>query len=133
MKFSPTGRQGLLFGFGASYGYNFPLYTFEKFHIDFELGVSVGFAISRSDRFKMNNTDTDYVIIPNESGRWRMLPYPILSELKACFVFRTLSIKDKFKKEDPEKVMKRREREAAKEAAREAALEKRKEKEEVEE
>ena len=77
----------------------------------------------------MNSTETDYVILPNDSGHWRVIPYPILSELRASFVFRTLSIKDKYKKEDPERVARRRERAAAKEAARAAAKEKKKEQE----
>ena len=126
---SPTGRQGLLFGIGASYGYDFPLYTFKKFCIDFEIGASLGYGVSRYDCYRMNSTETDYVILPNDAGRWRMIPYPILSELRASFVFRTLSIKDKYKKEDPERVARRRERAAEKEAARAAAKEKKKEQE----
>lgn len=131
VKMSPTGRQGILFGIGASYGYDFPLYTFKKFCIDFELGASLGFAVSRYELYRMNNTDTDFVILPDDSMRWRMIPYPILSELRASFAFRTLSIKDKYKKDDPERVARRRERAAAKEAARVAAIEKKKEKEEA--
>ena len=129
VKMSPTGRQGLLFGIGASYGYDFPLYTFKKFCIDFEIGASLGYGVSRYDCYRMNSTETDYVILPNDSGHWRVIPYPILSELRASFVFRTLSIKDKYKKEDPERVARRRERAAEKEAARAAAKEKKKEQE----
>ena len=129
VKMSPTGRQGLLFGIGASYGYDFPLYTFQKFCIDFEIGASLGYGVSRYDCDRMNSTETDYVILPNDSGHWRVIPYPILSELRASFVFRTLSIKDKYKKEDPERVARRRERAAEKEAGRAAAKEKKKEQE----
>ena len=129
VKMSPTGRQGLLCGIGASYGYDFPLYTFKKFCIDFEIGASLGYGVSRYDCYRMNSTETDYVILPNDSGHWRVIPYPILSELRASFVFRTLSIKDKYKKEDPERVARRRERAAEKEAARAAAKEKKKEQE----
>ena len=71
----------------------------------------------------MNSSETDYVYSAARLPGWRVLPYPLLSEIRACFVFRTLSIRDRYKKEDPKKVIRRQERQAAREAARQAKKE----------
>ena len=118
------GIQGPLFGAGALFGYDFPLYTYRHFAIDFELGVAAGFAVTSYDGYTMNRSNTDYIEAPGKSKGWHLCPFPVLSEVKACFVFRTLSIKDKYKKVDSQKLIQKQEAEEAKRLAAEQKAEK---------
>ena len=118
------GIQGPLFGAGALFGYDFPLYTYRHFAIDFELGVAAGLAVTSYDGYTMNRSNTDYIEAPGKSKNWHLCPFPVLSEVKACFVFRTLSIKDKYKKVDSQKLIQKQEAEEAKRLAAEQKAEK---------
>lgn len=118
------GIQGPLFGAGALFGYDFPLYTYRHFAIDFELGVAAGLAVTSYDGYTMNRSNTDYIEAPGKSKGWHLCPFPVLSELKACFVFRTLSIKEKYKKVDSQKLILKQEAEEAKRLAAEQKAEK---------
>ena len=118
------GIQGPLFGAGALFGYDFPLYTYRHFAIDFELGVAAGFAVTSYDGYTMNRSNTDYIEAPGKSKGWHLCPFPVLSEVKACFVFRTLSIKEKYKKVDSQKLILKQEAEEAKRLAAEQKAEK---------
>ena len=118
------GIQGPLFGAGALFGYDFPLYTYRHFAIDFELGVAAGLAVTSYDGYTMNRSNTDYIEAPGKSKGWHLCPFPVLSEVKACFVFRTLSIKDKYKKVDSQKLIQKQEAEEAKRLAAEQKAEK---------
>ena len=118
------GIQGPLFGAGALFGYDFPLYTYRHFAIDFELGVAAGLAVTSYDGYTMNRSNTDYIEAPGKSKGWHLCPFPVLSEVKACFVFRTLSIKEKYKKVDTQKLILKQETEEAKRLAAEQKAEK---------
>lgn len=118
------GIQGPLFGAGALFGYDFPLYTYRHFAIDFELGVAAGLAVTSYDGYTMNRSNTDYIEAPGKSKEWHLCPFPVLSEIKACFVFRTLSIKEKYKKVDSQKLIMKQEAEEAKRLAAEQKAEK---------
>ena len=118
------GIQGPLFGAGALFGYDFPLYTYRHFAIDFELGVAAGLAVTSYDGYTMNRSNTDYIEAPGKSKGWHLCPFPVLSEVKACFVFRTLSIKEKYKKVDSQKLILKQEAEEAKRLAAEQKAEK---------
>ena len=106
------------------FGYDFPLYTYRHFAIDFELGVAAGLAVTSYDGYTMNRSNTDYIEAPGKSKGWHLCPFPVLSEVKACFVFRTLSIKDKYKKVDSQKLIQKQEAEEAKRLAAEQKAEK---------
>lgn len=118
------GIQGPLLGAGALFGYDFPLYTYRHFAIDFELGVAAGLAVTSYDGYTMNRSNTDYIEAPGKSKGWHLCPFPVLSEVKACFVFRTLSIKEKYKKVDSQKLILKQEAEEAKRLAAEQKAEK---------
>lgn len=122
------GIQGPLFGAGALFGYDFPLYTYRHFAIDFELGVAAGLAVTSYDGYTMNRSNTDYIEAPGKSKGWHLCPFPVLSEIKASFVFRTLSIKEKYKKVDSQKLILKQEAEEAKRLAAEQKAEKKAEK-----
>ena len=117
------GIQGPLFGAGALFGYDFPLYTYRHFAIDFELGVAAGLAVTSYDGYTMNRSNTDYIEAPGKSKGWHLCPFPVLSEIKASFVFRTLSIKEKYKKVDSQKLIMKQEAEEAKRLAAEQKAE----------
>ena len=106
------------------FGYDFPLYTYRHFAIDFELGVAAGLAVTSYDGYTMNRSNTDYIEAPGKSKGWHLCPFPVLSEVKACFVFRTLSIKEKYKKVDSQKLILKQEAEEAKRLAAEQKAEK---------
>lgn len=125
------GIQGPLFGAGALFGYDIPLYTYRHFAIDFELGVAVGLGVTSYDSFTMNRSGSDYAIVSERSRGMHLCPFPVVSELKACFVFRTLSIKDKYKKVDARKMILMQEREDARQAAKEKRAEERRLKKEA--
>lgn len=118
------GIQGPLFGAGALFGYDFPLYTYRHFAIDFELGVAAGLAVTSYDGYTMNRSNTDYIEATGKSKGWHLCPFPVLSEVKACFVFRTLSIKERYKKVDSQKLILKQEAEEAKRLAAEQKAEK---------
>lgn len=108
------GIQGPLWGAGVLWGYDFPLYSYRRFAIDFELGVAAGLGVTSYDSYTMNRNGTDYVVVPERSRSMHVCPFPIVSEIKACFVFRSLSVKDKYKKVDLQKLILKQEREEAK-------------------
>ncbi|MGN0191188.1 MAG: DUF3575 domain-containing protein [Candidatus Cryptobacteroides sp.] len=104
------GLQGPLYGAGASFGFDFPLYSYRKFALDFELGIAAGLLVSRTDCYTLNRAGTDYIIVPDRSKSWHLVPYPAFTEIKACFVFRTCSIKDKYSKVDQKKLIEKQEK-----------------------
>ncbi len=120
------GIQGPLWGVGAIWGVDFPLYSYRHFALDFELGLSAGLALTRYDVFTMNRSATDYVSVPEKSRGLHLCPFPVLSEVKACFVFRTLSVKDKYKKVDAQKMIREQEKAEAKALAAERRAEEKK-------
>lgn len=125
------GIQGPLFSVGALFGYDFPLYTYRHFAIDFELGAAAGVGVTSYTGYSMNRSSTDFVEAPEHSKGWHVCPFPVLSEIKACLVFRTLSIKEKYKKVDSQKLILKQEAEDAKRLAAEKKAEQKRKKKEV--
>lgn len=105
-KFSPEGIQGYAIGLGATVGYGIPLYQYKKFAIDLELGASLGFVMTKYDKFAHNSEG--YYYYPTEQKNLHFVPFPVVSELKVAFAIRPVSIKDKYKGEDPAKIEYRR-------------------------
>lgn len=83
------GIQGPLFSIGALFGYDFPLYTYRHFAIDFELGAAAGVGVTSYTGYSMNRSNTDFVEAPEHSKGWHVCPFPVVSEIKASLVFRT--------------------------------------------
>lgn len=111
------GIQGPLYGVGASFGLDFPMYSYRKFALDFELGIAAGLAACRTDSYTLSRSGSEYVSVPDRSRPFHVVPYPVFTEIKACLVFRSVSIKDKYRKEDSRKVIERQERKDARAAA----------------
>lgn len=100
-KFSEKGYQGECAGFGASAGYALPLYEYRRGYIDVELGFSVGVQWATKDVFVHDRDANAYERI-SESKSFEFTPFPVVSELRVAFAWRSKSIKDKIK-DDVEK------------------------------
>lgn len=107
-KFGPKGIQGHTLGFGTSAGYSIPMYEYKNGSIDVELGFSVGLQFCTREVFTHNVDGNYYTKLPPEEGTkgWHFTPFPVLSELRAAFVWRHKSIKEKVKV-DEEKIEER--------------------------
>lgn len=97
IKFSSLGRQGGQGGIGVSAGLELPLYQYRGGAIDLDLGASAGLCLASYELYRLNEAATAYII----DGK-RFLPLPIVSELRAVFNWRRVSVKDKYVKTDPQ-------------------------------
>ena len=97
IKFSSLGRQGGQGGVGVSLGMELPLYQYRGGAIDLDLGVSAGLCLASFELYRLNEAATAYII----DGK-RFLPLPMLTELRAVFNWRRISVKDKYVKTDPQ-------------------------------
>ena len=102
-KFSPTGMQGSSFGAGASFGFEIPLYCYEKFAIDLDLGLSIGFQVARYENFTYSSEGDCYLPCTEYVHPYHFVPFPVPTELRVAFNFRPVSVKEKYIKDDPEK------------------------------
>ena len=100
-KFAPKGIQGNAVGFGAVAGYALPLRAYKNGAVNIEFALSAGFAIASKDVFSHSSDGNYYVRHVDESRGWHFVPYPTVTEIKVAFVWRHISIKDKYIKEDP--------------------------------
>ena len=100
-KFGPRGiRARNSFGFGATAGYVLPLYEYARGVIDIDLGFSVGIQMAKHEAFT-HTMDGNYYTKLQEGDNWyglgasssKLLPYPVVSELRVAFVWRKQSIK----------------------------------------
>ena len=117
-KFGQVGKQGSFYGAGVSLGYGVPLYSYTKSAIDVEFGFSLGLLMTKYESFGHNPVGNYYFQYEDQGKDWHFVPYPVLSEIKVAFVYRTRSIKDKYNKTDPAKIMKKQDRIDAKTQAR---------------
>ena len=106
LKFSRRGYQGQVFGLGASAGYALPMYEYKKGFVDVELGFSVGLQLATKDVFIHNPDGFVYMNVTPESKGLHMTPYPVVSELRVAFAWRSKSIKDKVKEDTDRKRVK---------------------------
>lgn len=99
-KAGKKGMQGQVIGLGASTGYSLPLYEYEKFAIDIELGFSVGLQACTRDMFAHNPDGYFYTKVLEGSKGMHLTPFPVVSDVRVAFVWRHKSIKDKVKEDD---------------------------------
>lgn len=105
-KLTRRGYQGQVFGLGASAGYGLPMYEYKKGFVDVELGFSVGLQVCTKDVFIHNPDGFIYMKVEDESKGIHLTPYPVVSELRVAFVWRSKSIKDKVKTDTDRKRVK---------------------------
>lgn len=96
-KFSKTGFQGRDVGLGVSLGWSQPLYSYKegRSNIDLEFGLSLGALFATNyEKFAHDPDGSFYYRIENRGAR--MIPYPVISEIRIAFVYRTKSIGKKY-------------------------------------
>lgn len=86
-KFGREGHQGNALTAGFTYGFVKPLYTFPSGRsLDLDMGLSAGFAFSKSDTYVHDRESNCYPV--TETGKWKFVPYPVLTEARIGFVYR---------------------------------------------
>ena len=93
IKLSAIGYQGYSLGLGATAGYSIPLYQYKNgSSVDFELGFSLGMAMSWNDKFGYDSDADCYYYAGSNS--FHVVPSPIVSDLHVAFVYRLKSIRE---------------------------------------
>lgn len=96
IKFAKEGKQGTAYGAGLSLGYTKALYGYEKGYIDLELGGSVGLIYNSYDVYTHDKESNVYGFDPAKS-KSGIVPFPVITDLRAAFVYRFMSVADKYK------------------------------------
>ena len=114
-KFGEYGLRGHdTFGLGLSLGYVLPLYEYRKGAIDVDLGFSVGVQFAKHEAFT-HSMDGNYYTRLAEGDKYfslkqsssRILPYPVVSELRVAFVWRQESLRYDVKTDESKKEAKK--------------------------
>lgn len=124
MKFTGLGWQGKQASAGFTFGVGLPLYDWgKKGAIDIELGMSVGCMFSEYENFSHNIDGGFYSYVEGSHVAWHVLPFPVMSEIRVAFAYRTKSIKGKYSKIDQAKIRERQDKEYEEQLAKEAEAE----------
>lgn len=103
MKLFKKGYQGFSVGFGATAGYSIPLYQYKNGSaIDFELGFSAGFAMSKCDMFYYYDDVDCYAYAGSKA--FHFVPFPVITDARVGFVYRMKSIRDQILDIDQPKI-----------------------------
>lgn len=87
LKVKNTGHQGRMMAAGITYGFVKPLYVFKSGNsLDFDMGLSIGAAYAKIDKFTHNKENDCYPV--TEEGKWKLLHYPVPTELRLGFIYR---------------------------------------------
>ncbi|KAB5261803.1 DUF3575 domain-containing protein [Bacteroides stercoris] len=86
------GAAGDMFHLGLTGGWQLPVYKCKHGAIDLDLGLSVGAAYAKYDKFKYEGNHLVYT----KSRDRHVLPYPVLTDLRVGFVYRFNSIRNKY-------------------------------------
>lgn len=96
-KFGKEGKQGTAYGAGLSLGYTAPLYGYEKGYLDLEMGGSIGLIYNSFDTYTHDPESNIYAFDPAKSKGGHIVPFPIITDLRVAFVYRFMSVSDKYK------------------------------------
>lgn len=94
LKLSSEGYRGRALGAGVSFGFGIPVYAYRRGALDMEFGGSVGAVYAEYDTYRHDKSSGRFVT--TRSGISRVLPYPVVSELRVSLVYRFVSIKNKY-------------------------------------
>lgn len=95
IKFTPKGYQAKSIGVGLTLGMERPLYSYEKYNIDLEMGFSLGLVMSPDFNVFGHNSEYFYYYSLSHSN-FKVIPFPVISELRIAFALRTKSVRDKY-------------------------------------
>lgn len=96
-KFGDVGYQGPAYSIGGSFGYGVPLYQMKHGTLDLEIGCRVGFAITQSDAYSVDTESDCYPHLSEKSKGMYFIPYPVVNDLHVSIIYRTLSIRKKYR------------------------------------
>lgn len=96
-KISKRGIQGKAVGAGISLGFTAPLYGYRQNYIDLEMGGSFGLLYTRYDIFEYDAESDCYPRIADKCKGGHLVPFPVITDLRIAFVYRFVSVKDKYK------------------------------------
>ena len=94
LKLGKEGRQGTAYGAGVSLGYTAPLYGYANGAVDIELGGSLGLIHRSYDVYTHDDESNIYAFDPSKSGSGIL---PIISDVRVAFVYRFMSVENKYK------------------------------------
>ena len=97
-KLGKQGTQGNAYGAGISLGYTAPLYGYRNNYVDLELGGSIGMVYTNYDVYEHDAESDCYPRIANKCKEGHIMPFPLITDLRVAFVYRFVSVKDKYKK-----------------------------------
>lgn len=106
-KFSEKGHQGKMCGGGFSMGFVTPLSEYRKFAIDMEVGGSIGALLRTDEPYVRSEDNQAYLMLPEENKGLAIMPYPVLAELRVAFVFRKVSVRERYQLTSDERDAKR--------------------------
>ena len=93
LKLGEVGKQGDAFGLGGTFGIALPLYGYRNGSaLDIELGASAGWHLTTQDRYVANIESNCYSLVDHTG--LRLIPYPLISDLRVALVYRLNSIKN---------------------------------------
>lgn len=96
-KLGKQGIQGNSYGAGVSLGYTAPLYGYRNNYVDLEIGGSVGLAYAKYDVYEHDAESDCYPRIADKCKGGHLIPFPLITDLRVAFVYRFVSVKDKYK------------------------------------
>ncbi|MBO4613140.1 MAG: DUF3575 domain-containing protein [Bacteroidaceae bacterium] len=126
--FGKKGIQGTGIGVGMSAGWSIPLLPRRYPNmggLDLDLGASVGIRMVRNDKYRYNEEFRDYKLTHASNG-FKMVPFPLLDEVRIALVYRFRSIGNKVDLALVDKYKKQIDRFEAKKAERALLLQQRK-------
>lgn len=93
------GAAGSLVSAGLSGGWQIPLYAGKNGGgVDLDLGLSVGAAALKFDKYHQENGNLALNRSYTKYKDYKILPYPVVSEIRVGFVYRFNSVRNQFKK-----------------------------------
>lgn len=94
-----SGVAGSLVSAGLSGGWQIPLYAGRNGGgVDLDLGLSVGAAALKFDKYHLENDRMVRNTAYTKYKDYKILPYPVVSEIRVGFVYRFNSVRNQFKK-----------------------------------
>lgn len=97
LKIGKEGKQGTAYGAGLSLGYTAPLYGYRNGALDFEMGGSIGLLYNSYDVYTHDAESNTYGFDPAKSKGGHLTPFPAITDLRVAFVYRFMSVSDKYK------------------------------------
>ncbi len=104
IKFGKEGKQGNAYGAGLSLGFTTPLYGYKNGNIDLEMGGSIGLIYNSYDVYTHDPESNVYAFEPTKSKSGHLVPYPIINDLRVAFVYRFMSVSEKYKQSNERRI-----------------------------